>query len=295
MDNFDICPHSNSYAFSDGMNEYTVPHPEKSTVPTILQRVKGAPWRLGLAQARAQHMLIWVTRGAARCTVNAQSSAISSHNALFVPAGTLFSFTYESSCFGQTVALPPSDRLDWPDEPMLLRVRESKAQLTLTHYVEAIQSEAYDAKPLSRTAAQAHAQLMMVWAHRYLMSQHAAFDKAAQRLMRAFCSLIVQSEAQDTEGGTMADFAAKLGVTPTHLARVCKASCGVSAADLLTQHSLQRARRLLEDEGLKAVDIAKRLGFSTPAYFTRFVKSHTGETPSTLRTKAKAQRQQNQM
>ena len=30
----------------------------------------------------------------------------------------------------------------------------------------------------------------------------------------------------------MADFAAKLGVTLTHLARVCKATCGVSAVDL---------------------------------------------------------------
>ena len=232
MDNFDIYPHSNSYAFSDGMNEYTVPHPEKSTVPTILQRVKGAPWRLGLAQARAQHMLIWVTRGAARCTVNAQSSAMSSHNALFVPAGTLFSFKYEFSCLGQTVTLQPSDRLDWPDEPMLVRVREPKAQLTPTHYVEAIQSKAHDAEPLARTAVQAHARLMMAWAHHYLMSQHAASDKAAKRLMRAFCSLIVQSEAQNTEGGTMADFAAKLGVTLTHLARVCKATCGVSAVDL---------------------------------------------------------------
>jgi len=74
-------------------------------------------------------------------------------------------------------------------------------------------------------------------------------------------------------------------VTPAHIARVCKAACGISAADLLKQNSLQRARCLLRDEGLKAVDIAKRLGFSTPAYFTRLVKSHTGETPSTLRKK----------
>ena len=157
---------------------------------------------------------------------------MSSHNALFVPAGTLFSFKYEFSCLGQTVTLQPSDRLDWPDEPMLVRVREPKAQLTPTHYVEAIHSKAHDAEPLARTAVQAHARLMMAWAHHYLMSQHAASDKAAKRLMRAFCSLIVQSEAQNTEGGRMADFAAKLGVTLTHLARVCKATCGVSAVDL---------------------------------------------------------------
>lgn len=88
----------------------------------------------------------------------------------------------------------------------------------------------------------------------------------------------------------MAEFAAKLGVTPTHLTRVCKTACGVTAADLHTQHSLQRARCMLEDDGMKAVDIAKRLGVSTPAYFTRFIKTRTGATPSELRNQAKASR-----
>jgi len=59
---------------------------------------------------------------------------------------------------------------------------------------------------------------------------------------------------------------------------------------LLTQHSVQRARRMLEDDGLKAVDIAKQLGFSTPAYFTRFIKTHASATTSELRNQAKAAR-----
>lgn len=265
--------------------------PDMNTVRTISQRVNGAHWRLGLAHSRPQHMLIWVTRGAARCIVDGQSSAMASHNALFVPAGTLFSFNFESSCFGQTVALPPSTRLDWPSEPIILRVREPKAQLTLTHYVEAIQTETLDNEPMAPIAAQAHAQLMMVWAHRYRSMQQTKRTTAAQRLLRAFCALIVQSESKIVGSGTMADFAGKLGVTPTHLTRVCKAACGITAADLLTQHSLQRARRFLEDDALKAVDVAAQLGFSTPAYFTRFIKTHTGATPSALRNAAKSVRQ----
>jgi AraC family transcriptional activator of pobA len=158
-----------------------------------------------------------------------------------VPAGTLFSFTFESSCFGQTVALPPSERIDWPDTAMLLRVREPKAQLSLTHYAEEIQAEALDAEPLARVAAQAHAQLMMVWARRYHMQRAPERTTAAQRLLRAFCALIVQSETKPIGNGTMADYAGRLGVTPTHLTRVCKSSCAMTAADLLTQHTLQRA------------------------------------------------------
>ncbi|MGB7319119.1 MAG: AraC family transcriptional regulator [Planktotalea sp.] len=255
---------------------------------TIAQRALGSPWRLGLAHARAQHMLIWVTRGSGRCVVEGRASAMSAHNALFVQAGTLFSFTWEPSCFGQTVLLPPSAGLDWPDEPLLLRVREPQAQLTLTHYIEAIHNEASSDALMSQAAASAHAQLMMVWAHRY-RSQPTKMN-AARRLMRAFCALIVQSETKAQAPASMADYAAQLGVTPTHLTRVCKSECASTAADLLTQHSLQRACRYLEDDALKAVDIAKRLNFSTPAYFTNFIKTHTGQTPSALRAAAKASR-----
>ncbi len=263
-------------------------HGPAPTVTTIAQRALGAPWRLGLAHTRAEHMLIWVTRGAGRGVVEGQSFALSSHNALFIPAGTLFSFTWESTCFGQTVILAPSQRLDWPSEPLLLRVREPNAQLTLTHYIEAIQNEAKSDKPMAQIAASAHAQLMMVWAHRY--QTQASKNTAARRLMRAFCALIVQSETVESRANTMADYAARLGVTPTHLTRVCKSESGLTAADLITQHTLQRACRMLEDDARKAVDIAKHLNFSTPAYFTRFIKTHTGQTPSELRKAAKARK-----
>ncbi|MEP5155125.1 AraC family transcriptional regulator [Planktotalea sp.] len=261
---------------------------DPNSVMTIAQRANGAPWRLGLAHARKEHLLIWVTRGAAFSVVEGRASALNSHNALFIPAGTLFSFTWETSCFGQTVALPVSNRLDWPDDPLLLRVREPKAQLTLTHYIEAIQIEATEGQPLAHIAASAHAQLMMVWAHR--QQNQTLKNTAARRLMRAFSALVVQSESSELAGASMADFASKLGVTATHLTRVCRDECGKTAADILTQHLLQRARRMLEDDAMKAVDIARILNFSTPAYFTRFIKTHTGETPSDLRNAAKENR-----
>lgn len=264
------------------------PRPDFRCVTTIAQRALGAPWRLALAHARTEHMLIWVTRGAGRAIVEGRATAMSGHSALFMPAGTLFSFSWEPSCFGQTVLLPPSPRLDWPSEPLLLRVREPKAQLKLTHYIESIQAEARSDEPMARIAASAHAQLMMVWAHRY--QNQPTKVTAARRLMRAFCALIVQSETTPLRASSMADFAARLGVTPTHLTRVCKSECGITAADMLTQHNLQRASRMLEDQGLKAVDIAKKLNFSTPAYFTRFIKTHTGLTPTAIRFAAKAAR-----
>lgn len=257
------------------------------TVLTIAQRCRGAAWRLSLAHARSSHLVIWVTRGAARAVVEGRAQTMSSHNVLIIPAGTLFSFTYEPTCFGQTLEIAPDPALQWPEEPTLLRVREPKSQLALTGHIEAVQTEALAGQSMHAEAIRAHTQLMLVWASRY-QDTHAPHQTptAAQRLLKAFCALVVQSEHTDQNGASMAEFAARLGVTPTHLARVCKAECGMTAADILTQHSLQQARRLLEETTLPANRIAERLGFSSAAYFTRFIQAHTGQTPTALRNSA---------
>ncbi len=258
-----------------------------STVLTIAQRVRGATWRFSLAHARDDHLLIWVTRGTSHAIAQGRRFSMSSHNALFIPARTLFSYEFETTCFGQTVTLPSDAPILLPEEPQLLRVREPKAQLELTGIIESIQIEAVQDQPYADAAVTAYGQLMSVWFNRYRdLHQQKPMLKAsaATRLMDAFCALVVRSEfGGPLTGASMAEFAAHLGVTPTHLARVCKAQCGITAADILTQHSLGRARRALENTSEPAVEIAKRLGFSSAAYFTRFITSHTGQTPSALR------------
>ena len=43
------------------------------------------------------------------------------------------------------------------------------------------------------------------------------------------------------------------------------------------------ARRLLESGQFKVLEVSRLLGFSTPDYFTRVFKKHTGETPSAVK------------
>ncbi|WP_280322780.1 helix-turn-helix domain-containing protein [Sulfitobacter faviae] len=78
----------------------------------------------------------------------------------------------------------------------------------------------------------------------------------------------------------MAEHAAALGVTPTHLTRAVKAATGKSAADLLTERSCHAARRLLAETDHTAAEIAATLGFGSAAYFTRFMQQHSGLPPA---------------
>ena len=113
-------------------------------------------------------------------------------------------------------------------------------------------------------------------------------SSAATRITAAYCARIT-SHFHETM--SMADHAEELGVTPTHLSRVCKESTGKTAADLLTERVLHEARCLLVGTTVPAQDIARHLGFGSAAYFTRFMQHHTKSTPSELRRAGKSHAQ----
>ncbi len=90
-------------------------------------------------------------------------------------------------------------------------------------------------------------------------------------------------EREFRSGRGVADYAAALGVTPTHLTRCCKQACGRPASALLHDRVIFEARRLLAETSLPVGQIARDLGFTSPAYFTRAFQHQTGKTPSAFR------------
>ncbi|MDB9944026.1 helix-turn-helix domain-containing protein [Octadecabacter sp.] len=81
------------------------------------------------------------------------------------------------------------------------------------------------------------------------------------------------------------DYVAKLGVTPTHLARCCRQTSGKSALELLNDRILFEARLLLRDTKDPVQKIASDLGFGSAPYFTHAFAAQPGLTPSKFRQK----------
>ena len=227
------------------------------------------------------HALIWITRGQARATVEGLRRGIGVHNVMAIPANTMFSFEPGPQCFGLVCLIPQYGPVLMPDRPQHLRIREVHAQMELTALLDAMQRESNQARPFNDEALNAHAILMTVWVRR-AMIDHEIEKKptAAQRLVMAYSAMIEQDYRS---GKPMADYARDLGVTPTHLTRTCKQCSGMTAADLLTQRSLHAARDMLETSGDSIRHVAVQLGFTSAAYFSRFILHHTGHSPSKLR------------
>jgi len=249
---------------------------------TLAQWSRGSPWRLELQHSDPCHAVIWITRGQGIGTIEGTRRGIGVHNALVIPAGCLFSLSLGAQGFGQVCLIPPGGPILMPDTPQHLRSRAVQAQSALTGILDAMPREQSASRPLAEEAMRAHAWLLTVWLRRAMIANETpdAPKTAARTLVRAFCALV---ERDYRTGRPMADYARVLGVTPTHLTRSCRKTCGLTAADILTQRTLHAARDLLETTRDPSQAIAAQLGFSSAAYFSRFIQHHTGQPPSRLR------------
>ena len=101
-----------------------------------------------------------------------------------------------------------------------------------------------------------------------------------QAHLKAFSKLV---EKHYREHLAIADYASQLGVTPVHLNAVCQRLVGQSTLSIVHQRLLLEAKRNLVYTSLNVSQIADLLGFSEPAYFTRFFKRLTGSAPNAFR------------
>lgn len=251
-----------------------------------LQRLAlGGRWRVEAMRSYARPVLIWFTRGQGRITVAGTTRGYGPHNAIFLPPNTMHGFDMLGQVLGSAVFLPNDDSLEWPQEPVHLRIRDVRQQAELTALIDAIEREVALRDDASWRAAHHHAGLLSVWLERKsseITTPGAAIStpRAAERISAAYTSMV---ERNFKTAKPVSRYAQELGVTPTHLTRACNAAGGKSASKILMDRRLYEARRMLSETDLPIKKIASNLGFATAAYFTRTFHTQTGQTPSQFR------------
>ncbi|MDR9440279.1 MAG: helix-turn-helix domain-containing protein [Halomonas sp.] len=90
-------------------------------------------------------------------------------------------------------------------------------------------------------------------------------------------------EKQFRQQPSVERFAEQLGMTSAHLNLLCRRLADRSALQLLHERLLLEAKRQLTYTNMTIGQVADSLGFSEPAYFTRFFKRLTGLSPRDFR------------
>lgn len=78
-------------------------------------------------------------------------------------------------------------------------------------------------------------------------------------------------------------YAEKLHITPKYLSHICKSNTGITASKWIQDYSRQRIELLLHNKNLNISEIAEKMQFTSPSFFTRYVKKVLGVTPKKYR------------
>ena len=84
---------------------------------------------------------------------------------------------------------------------------------------------------------------------------------------------------------TVQNMANQAGVSPSVLRKDFRSGCGMGPKEYLRQRILDKGRSLLCFSELNVSQIAQELGFEDAAYFSRFFRLKTGQTPGEYRKK----------
>ncbi len=79
-------------------------------------------------------------------------------------------------------------------------------------------------------------------------------------------------------------FADKVHLSGNYLSDLLKKETGKNAKDQINEHLVELAKNELLNSSQTVSEIAYKLGFNYPHYFTRMFKLHTGQTPNDYRT-----------
>lgn len=253
----------------------------------IQRLAAGGRWRTEAMRSYGGPLLLWFTKGQGRITVAGSTRGYGPHNAIFLPAGTMHGFDMLGQVFGQALFLPRDGcGLLWPEDPVHLRLRDVRVQSELTGLLETLERELAAGDPAGARAAHFQTGLISVFLERHAGDPdpfgQPRRSRSADRLAAAFTALVERDFARPRR---IEDYAGELGVTPTHLTRVCRASCGRGALDILSDRKLYEARRRLVETSDPVKDIAAALGFASAAYFTRAFRAETGMSPTEFRKK----------
>jgi len=261
--------------------------PNALALTALAQNASQGSWRTEAMRSHRSPRLFYFNKGQGRITVAGLTSGFGPNNLVFIPAGTMYGIEIGPTVYGLALTIPQAMATDWPEEPCHMRLRDVVAQKDIATHFDRLERELNTTLPGADRAAHYHLGLLSVAVERHLVARgeegrDKRSESAAARLVAAYTDLI-ERDFHDHKG--VADYAASLGVTPTHLTRCCRQTCGRSALDLLNDRILYEARLLLRDSNAQVSDIARQLGFGSAAYFTRAFQHRTGMTPTAFRKK----------
>ncbi|MBL8832856.1 MAG: helix-turn-helix domain-containing protein [Rhodospirillales bacterium] len=270
--------------------------PDALHIETIATRSLMHDWTIRPHRHQEMFQFLLIESGGGHTRIDGQSGSLGSGSVILLPPLAVheFDFTAGTNGFVASIAITSIRRLLHAEpgaeallsQPMLLQFQRSDAKLRSIGYLMRSAHDEFSARRIGRDSAlSAHAELISLWFARTSQSRASLReDKRHPRidLVRRFIEMV---EVNFRSGMSLSDYAQGLGVSVPHLTRVCRQVVDRPAVGIIQDRLMIEARRDLVYTAMPISQIAFRLGFSDPAYFSRFFAIHAGVSPSAYRGK----------
>jgi AraC family transcriptional activator of pobA len=262
---------------------------------TLPDRSRKYRWEIDLHRHSAFFQIFNITAGTGEAVFDDGRHAFSAPSAIFIPVGAAHGFSYSPDSDG-TVLTAVSDRLTalagsdrrlatFLAVPQIVPLAgtPSDAAMVATHCLARIADE------LDGRAAGRMAMVDALLAETLISLARATPVDAPQqgwtadRDMARIEELSALIDAYFREHRPVGFYAERLGISPTHLNRVVRRLTRVSVQAMINRKLVAEARRELVFTHMAVKSVAYSLGFSDPAYFSRFFHQQTGATPGGYR------------
>jgi AraC family transcriptional regulator, transcriptional activator of pobA len=268
-------------------------------VETIADRSRMHDWRIQPHAHRDLHQVLVIAKGGGEMEAETQKQPFQSPALLIAPAGVVHGFSFAQDTDGYVVTLADTLLRDLAREERSFRTLFATANCASleadpVHFQELMETipklrrELVWSAPASAAAATARLTTLLVSAVRALhqpLEQTSAGGNARAALVARLREKI---ETHLREGLSISQYATALNVTPARLRAACIEVTGKTPVRVLEERVLLEARRNLTYTNMTVAQIAYYLGFTDPAYFSRFFSKLAGESPAAFRRRIAA-------
>ena len=240
--------------------------------------------------------LLFLAKDKAEVMIDGETQTVSPPALIILPPLTVHGFIFSPDVEGIVLTLYERDVRELLSDMPEVAARIMQPQIlyppnepgvggALDNAVRRIVEEADGSEPGQVMALRARVMLLLVAAYRYSIAAETQSDARKDRAARHGSTFqrLVDSQYRDTR--RIEDYATALGITPTHLNRVCRQIFGVSALTVIERRVLLEARRYLQFSSLSIKEIGILLGYPDPAYFSRFFSQRVGVSPQEFKSK----------
>lgn len=267
------------------------PTPDLLHIESIPERSRLHDWNIRPHRHADLVQLLYVSAGQAELDIDGRQHKIAGPAIQVVPALCVHGFRFSRDIQGYVVslALPLIESLEQALGARVLPLPwcqrlAADEQLWLDDSFDSLRRE-YASRETGRDIMlSALVQTLLVWLQRRRFAElgEELSQNRGQQHMGAFIQLL---EQHYREHWPIERYASTLGVSAPHLNALCRRLCHQSALQVIHQRLLLEAKRILVYTTMTVGQVADSLGFSEPAYFSRFFKRYTGTSPRAFRSR----------